>query len=151
MYLDDHIRNTTELSSTIKHFLLTLATYADHRGVCYPSQSTLATAMSMSRSSVQRCLKACLELRLLEVKRKWRKSNVYKLLCCKELKLSTMASSKEAREQPPFVQKRLTGKVVGSWKSPRDSDHPGGCDRGIRRGRRCQKSRLALENSSGRG
>jgi|GEM_PF-3757948 len=99
-YLDDSIRNTAELSSTIKHFLLTLSTYADTTGVCWPSEPTVARAMSMSTSTVKRCIKECLELRLLTVRRRWRKSNVYRLLCVKETKLSPMGPSDEPREQP---------------------------------------------------
>ena len=126
MYLDDHIRNSADLSPTIKLFLLTTASYADSRGICYPSQGTLARAMSMSRATVKRCLRECLELKLLEVRRRWRKSNVYRLLCLKPVQLSTMGSPDEPREQPPLVQDNVTRNAVDNhsqkprWVSPRE-------------------------------
>ena len=107
-FIDNSIRSTSELTSTIKLFLHTLASYADPTGRCYPGQNTLATAMSMSVSTVRRCLKTCVELQLVTVKRKWRKSNVYKLMCIKQPKLSTMISSDEMREQPVFLRTTLT-------------------------------------------
>jgi hypothetical protein len=128
MYLDDCIKNSNELSSTTKLFLHTLASYADKRGVCYPSQTTIAQAMSMSLATVKRCLQECLELRLLEVKRRWRKSNVYKLLCLKKIQFSTIGSNGEPREQPPLVQNNVQSdernKVLTAeklrWVSPRE-------------------------------
>ena len=67
-YLENWIRQTTELESTTKLFLYALAEFADNQtGECFPStQTTLATAMSMSVATVQRELKKCLELKLLE-------------------------------------------------------------------------------------
>ena len=130
-YLEDWIRETTEISPSTKLFLHCLASYADgETGVCYPSQPTLAQAMSMSVATVQRELQKCLELKLLEVRRRWRKSNVYRLLCLKETvpkeELSTMTSSDEVREQPPFVQNNVSNAPVDNssektrWVSPRE-------------------------------
>ena len=126
-YLEDWIRETTDLSPTTKLFLHCLASYADgDSGVCYPSQPTLAQAMSMSVATVQRELKTCLELKLLEVRRRWRKSNVYRLLCLKETKLSTMTSSDEVREQPPPLKNNVNNAPVDNspkktkWVSPRE-------------------------------
>lgn len=124
MYLADSIKSTSELSSTIKLFLHTLASYAGTDGMAWPSQRTLAKAMSMSIPTVQRCLKLCIELQLVEVRRRWRKSNVYRLLCCKPVKLSTMTSLDDAREQLALKNyKRLNGAVNKSLvkaKSPSD-------------------------------
>ena len=118
MYLDDHIRKSSELTSTFKLFLHTLSSYADHQGKCWPSEREISLAMSMSVSTVKRCIREAVELRFIEVRRRWRKSNVYKVLCLKPVKLSTMSSRDDPREQPPFVQQRLTAQVVRSWKSP---------------------------------
>ena len=121
MYLDDCIKKSSELTSTFKLFLHTLSSYADHQGFCWPSEREISLAMSMSISTVKRCIREAVELRFLEVKRRWKRSNKYRLLCLKEVKLSTMGPCDEPREQPPFVQKRLTAKVVkSSWKSPRE-------------------------------
>lgn len=123
-YLDDSIRNTSELSSTTKLLLHTLSSYADPDGVCFPSQATIATAMSMSVATVQREIKTCLELKLLEVRRRWRRSNVYRLLCVKKLELSTTTSPDAVREQPPFVQKNVSNAVDNpapkKWVSPKE-------------------------------
>ena len=120
-YLEDSIRNNPHLSSTTKLFLLTLATYADKEGVCWPSEPTIATAMSMSVATVQRELKKALELGLVEVRRRWRKSNVYRLLCVKKPELSTMTSPDEVREQLPSVQENVRnacGKRLCESKNP---------------------------------
>lgn len=124
-YLENWIRQTTELESTTKLFLYALAEFADNQtGECFPAQSTLATAMSMSVATVQRELKKCLELKLLEVRRRWRKSNVYRLLCIKKPELSTMTSSDEGREQPPLVQNNVSNAVdkpiPKKWVSPKE-------------------------------
>ena len=120
-YLDSWVRKTTELSSTTKLFLYALSEFADNQtGECYPSQGTIATAMSMSLSSVQRCLKECLELNLVQVKRRWKKSNVYKLLCIKKPELSPMTSLSEAREQPPSQENKTFKQrsFSSNWKDP---------------------------------
>lgn len=118
MYLEDSIKTSSELSSTTKLFLHTLASYADKNGICYPGQRTVAQAMSMSVATVKRCVQECLELKLLEVKRRWRKSNVYKLLCLKSVTLSTMGSLTEPREQPEFNKERFNAPKQRLWKSP---------------------------------
>jgi len=127
-YLEENIKNSSELSSTTKLFLHTLASYADKGGICYPGQKTIAQAMSMSLATVKRCVQECLELRLLEVKRRWRKSNIYKLLCLKKIQLSTMGSNAEPREQPLSVQNNVKGDErhklstgeKPKWVSPRE-------------------------------
>jgi Helix-turn-helix domain len=123
-YLEDSIRNTSELSSTLKLFLHTLASYADPEGVCFPAQRTIAHAMSMSIATVQRCLAESVELKFLEVRRRWRKSNVYRLLCVKKPSLSTTTSFNEAREQPPLVIKNVNNAVdkpaPKKWVSPKE-------------------------------
>lgn len=124
-YLEDWIRNTTELEPTTKLFLHCLASYADaETGVCYPSQETLATAMSVSVRTVQRELRKCLELNLVAVRRRWRKSNVYKVLCLKRQDVSTMPSSDDGREQPPSLEKNVKNGSKNSarqrWVSPRE-------------------------------
>lgn len=112
MYLTDSIRSTSELSSTFKLFLHTLASYSNTDGTCWPGQRAIAQAMSMSIPTVQRCLKLAIELQLVEVRRRWRKSNVYKLLCCKPVKLSPMTSLDDVREQPDSKKnQRLNGSV----------------------------------------
>lgn len=124
MYVNDAIRNNAELSSTLKHFLLTLASYADHDGVCFPSQQTLAQAMSMGVRTVQRCVREAVELQLLSVRRRWRKSNVYRMLCLKPVKLSTMPPNNGGTEQPPSFENNVSNAVDKSppkrWVSPRE-------------------------------
>jgi hypothetical protein len=50
------VRNELRLPSFPKHLALTLGTYMDIDGVCYPGVSTLAAAMSVDRRTVQRHL-----------------------------------------------------------------------------------------------
>lgn len=123
-YLEDSIRSNPHFSSTFKLFLHSLASYADPEGICYPSQQTLATAMSKSVATVKRCLEEALELKLVEVRRRWRKSNVYCLLCLKQVELSTMGSCDEPREQPPSVQNNVMNAVdkpsPKKWVSPQE-------------------------------
>ena len=124
-FLEDWVRQTTELESTTKLFVYALAEFADNQtGECWPSQPTIATAMSMSTSTVQRELKRCLELKLVEVRRRWHRSNVYRLLCIKKPELSTMTSSSEVREQPPPLNTNV-GTAVNNppkqrWVSPQE-------------------------------
>lgn len=120
-YLLDDIRRTTQLSPTTKLFLLTLAGFTDAgTGVAFPCQKTLATGMSMSVATVQREVRLCLELKLLEVRRRWRKSNVYRLLCLKERRLSTMTSPGDAREQPPYLEKNVPNDAAPPGVSPKE-------------------------------
>lgn len=106
-YLDDSIRSTGELKSGTKHYLLTLATFANTEGTCYPSQATIATAMSVDVRTVRREQRTCLELGLISVKRRWRKSNVYKLLCIKKVRVIHNGDMDVLREQPPSLNKNV--------------------------------------------
>ncbi len=124
-FLEDWIRKTTELEPTTKLFIYALADFADaETGECWPSQKTIATAMSMSVATVQRELQKCLELGMVEVRRRWRKSNVYRLLCVKRPELSTMTSSDEVREQPPQkfnnVRNAVDNRSKPRWVPPQE-------------------------------
>ena len=54
-------------SASNKLTLLALANYADHRGICWPTQETLARDTEQSVDTVQRRLKSLVKLGLVRV------------------------------------------------------------------------------------
>lgn len=101
MNIDHSILETSELDKTTKHFLHTLASFCDASGECYPKQETIAKYMSTSIRTVQRCLRLCVELGLVKVRRRWRRASIYKVLCLVKRKLSTMATHMAQQNKPP--------------------------------------------------
>lgn len=106
--LEKTILNSSEISKTQKHFLLTLDTYSDKQGKSWPSQEELAHRMSISVRYVKRILRQVVELGLVRVKRRWRRSNIYFLLCRK--KLSTMGNRKSQENYPTNFKNVSKGK-----------------------------------------
>ena len=80
--------------------------------------------MSMSPRTVKRCIREAVELKMIEVRRRWRKSNVYRLLCLKQIENSTMGPQDGPREQPPFLKPNVTNAVdkptLKKWVSPQE-------------------------------
>jgi hypothetical protein len=101
MNIERNILRTSELDRTTKLFLHTLASYCDETCECYPGQDELAQVMSTSIRTVQRCLRLCVELGLVRVRRRWKRSNVYRVLCLVKRKLSTMTTSTAQENKPP--------------------------------------------------
>jgi predicted transcriptional regulator len=97
MNIDPKILDSSELDKNLKYFLQTLASYADINGKCFPKQETIAKRMGVSARSVRYYLRQAVELRLVRVRRRWRRSNIYTMLCLVKAKLSTMR--KPASEQ----------------------------------------------------
>lgn len=98
--LEKTILNSSEISKIQKHFLLTLDTYSDKNGKSWPSQEEIARRMSISIRYVKKILRQLVELQLVKVKRRWKKSNIYFLLCRKKCGLSTMGNSKSQQNYP---------------------------------------------------
>lgn len=104
--LNKNTLTNSNLSKSDKHFLLTLDSFADKLGRCYPSQKTIAEYMSVSVRWVKKLLAHCLELGLVKVKRRWRKSNVYTLLCRVPLPTSSMGNC-TSRENRPHIKNNV--------------------------------------------
>jgi hypothetical protein len=51
------VRDHSVTEGTVKHVLLTLATYANDNGECYPSHKALARATGLSRRTIERVMK----------------------------------------------------------------------------------------------
>jgi hypothetical protein len=51
------VRDHSVTQGTVKHVLLTLATYVDDNGECYPSHKALARATGLSRRTIERVMK----------------------------------------------------------------------------------------------
>ena len=122
MNIERTILKSTEIDHTTKLFLHTIASYCNESESCFPSQKDIASLMSTSIRTVQRCLRLCLELGLVEVRRRWRRSNIYKVKCLVQKKLSTMATRMAQENKPPSVHKnvsKLTPSIrisKGEWK-----------------------------------
>jgi DNA-binding transcriptional MocR family regulator len=110
MNVDPIIIKSSELDKTTKLFLHSIASFCDPSGECYPSQKTLAEYMSTSVRTVQRCLRLCIELGLISVRRRWRRSNIYKVKCLVKQKLSTIATRMSQENKPPKNYKNVSTK-----------------------------------------
>ena len=108
MFIDEKVLSCQEITPFIKLFLHSLSDFANDRGVCWPGQRKIAERMSISTRTVQRLLRECVELQLVEVKRRWRKSNIYKLKCLKPKKVIHNDDTGGVSEQPVFYKKTLT-------------------------------------------
>lgn len=119
--LEKNILQTSELTKIQKHFLLTLDTFCDPNGKCWPSQATIAQRMSVSVRYVKKILSQLVELKLISVKRRWRKSNVYHLLCRVKKRLSTMGNS-NSQENRPILKNNVNGNAVDKFHKRKASD-----------------------------
>lgn len=90
--IEKQILQSSAITKIQKHFLLTLDTFSDRSGRSWPSQETLAQRMSVSIRYVKKILRQLVELGLIKVKRRWRRSNVYYILCRVGRGLSTMGN-----------------------------------------------------------
>lgn len=112
MNIDRSILKTSALDKTTKLLLHTLADYCDPSGECYPGQQEIANAMSTCTRTVQRCLRICVELGLVSVRRRWRRSNIYKVKCLVKRSLSTMTTRVSEENKPPYFNKNGSSKNV---------------------------------------
>jgi len=120
--LPDSIQFNANLSSTLKSFLRALAHHCGDKPVCWPSQQRISEFMNCSVRTVQRMEREAVELRFIEVHRRWLKSNKYVVLCLEERKLSTIPTQERRIEQnTPFDKQRLRNGInPKTWKSPKE-------------------------------
>ena len=114
--IPDDIQFNRSLSITIKSFIRALAHHCGDKNVCWPSQQRIAEFMNCSTRTVRRMERQAIELRLIEVRRRWLKSNVYTVLCLEERKNSTMGTECCPVEQNTQVQNNVE---TGSKESPK--------------------------------
>ena len=93
MFIAKEVLDSKEIPGYIKNFLLHLVQYADANGECYPSQATLGERMGKSPRMIRNYIKYCVELKLIKVRRRWLRSNIYTILCGVKPDLSTMRKS----------------------------------------------------------
>lgn len=85
MNIQANILTTSEISFIAKAFLHTAASCCSrYQNEIWHSQATLAQMMSCSVRTVQRAVRELLELKLISVKRRWLRSNVYTVHCLVE-------------------------------------------------------------------
>jgi len=94
MNIDCTILDNSEIPRQTKYFLQALASFSDAQGKCWPSEERIGKRMGVSSRSVRKYLRQAVELQLVKVKRRWRKSNVYRLLCLAGRGLSTMRNQR---------------------------------------------------------
>ena len=81
----DSIYNDQELSHRAKAVYIYLKDHANKEGTCWPGIKTIASGVSLSRSTVKRALDDLVRAGLVEKARQWRgngslSSNLYQLL-----------------------------------------------------------------------
>lgn len=116
--LPNSIQLSPHLSSTLKNFLRALEYHCGSKNVCWPSQSRIANFMNCSIRTVQRAEREAVELKFIEVERRWLRSNKYKVLCLEERQLSTMATQCCRVEQTTSLEPRTFNGNGQKWKSP---------------------------------
>jgi predicted transcriptional regulator len=116
MNIDPKILDSSELDKNLKYFLQTLASYADINGRCFPKQETIAKRMGVSARSVRYYLRQAVELKLVSVKRRWKRSNIYRVLCLVK-KLST--NRKQTSEQNISTKNFKNGSMKNAFKIPK--------------------------------
>ena len=104
--LPDDINYNPNLSKRLKDFLRALADHCGSKRICWPSQARIAAFMGVTTRTVQRAEREAIELGLVEVKRRWLKSNLYTVLCLEE-RLSTNATQSCRIEQNDLVQENV--------------------------------------------
>lgn len=72
------VRDSASLGATAKLVGLTLSTWMDARGVCYPSEATIARAVGRSESTVRRALRELERAGFLVTRRRKNASNRYR-------------------------------------------------------------------------
>lgn len=85
MLIERNILDSSEIPSSVKHLIRALNEFTDTEGKCWPNQETLARRTSLSVRTIRYSLKLAIELKLVSVRRRWRKSNVYKVLCLQKV------------------------------------------------------------------
>jgi len=120
-FLNHSIRHNPHLSSRIKSLLYALCSYANAEGICYPSQETLALATGLSVRTIRRALTEAIELQLVEVCRRWYRSNSYRLTCIQKPKLSTMRSQCPINsEQPTDLRNNVSNVCKKRYVQPQE-------------------------------
>lgn len=80
----DSIYQDRELSPRAKSVLIYLKDHANKQGACWPGINTIATGVSLSRSTVKRALHELEQTGMIEKNRRWRDngsltSNLYQI------------------------------------------------------------------------
>ena len=119
--LGDDINYSPHLSTPEKDLLRCLASHCGDKAVCWPSVERIGAFMNMTVRSVQRYLRRVAELRLVEIVPKRGKTNLYRVLCLEERKLSTPPQQPCHPEQNSYcTNQRSNGSSRKVWKSPKE-------------------------------
>jgi len=73
------IRNSETLSYSARLTAFLLATYADSKGVCWPSTAKLAASASLCRKTISKAIQELRDENLIQIRQQIGRSNVYKL------------------------------------------------------------------------
>ena len=117
--LTDDIVLNPNLSKTLIDFLRALEYHINTDGVCWPSRERIAAVMRCSVRSVSRCIREALELKLIAVVRRRRRSNVYQLLCGKVYPQASLdvPPRRHAEQTTSFLKERSgNGFKKKPWK-----------------------------------
>lgn len=81
----DFVYQDHELSPRAKVVLIYLKDHANKEGTCWPGINTIATGVSLSRSTVKRALNDLIKAGLVEKSKRWREngsasSNLYRVI-----------------------------------------------------------------------
>lgn len=116
--LTDDIVLNPNLSKTLVDFLRALEYHVNKDGICWPGRERIAAVMRTSVRTVSRCIKEALELKLIAVVRRRRRSNVYQLLCGKVYPQQSLdVPPKRHVEQTSFLKERSgNGVKKKPWK-----------------------------------
>ena len=126
-----YIREECDAPSDVKSFLLCLATYADNEGHCWPAYPTLAEAMGVAISTVQRRRKRAVELGWIRIAGgRWSGDRTHYHLIAKGTdnahlrrngKVPTMAqkgTDKRRRKVPTMLTERTSTFQEGDLRAP---------------------------------
>jgi len=118
--LTDDIILNPNLSKTLVDFLRALEYHVNAEGTCWPGRNRIAAVMRCSVRTVSRCIKEAVELSLIEVRRRKRRSNIYTLTCAEIYPQKNLDVPPNRHPEQASVLKNnvLNGTSTTPWKSP---------------------------------